>query len=160
MLPAIQVRGEWYRCVSLRRDPLSTEGALLLGGRLNPPGVSALYLAATPALAVAEHLQLGGYYGVRAFPPRLLVTVRVALSRVADLCDEHVLRLAGVTPVEMMSQWRSTPGDAAVQQLGTRLMLEGFQAARFPSAVDTSAANLVVFIEHLDDTCVLELVGQ
>jgi hypothetical protein len=73
MIPAVPIRSEWFRCVSFRRDPLSSEGARLVGGRLSIPGEPAIYLASTPTLAVAENLRLAGLFGVGRFPPRLLV---------------------------------------------------------------------------------------
>lgn len=159
MIPAIPIRGEWFRCVSLRRDPLSFEGARLTGGRLNPVGEPALYLAGTPTLAVAENLQLAHLFGVGRFPPRLLVTVEITLSRVVDLRCEEVRLIAGIATEHLASDWRCDSGEVPSQLLGTRLVDEEYEGAIFPSAIEADAANLVVFVRNVDVGQALHLVG-
>jgi hypothetical protein len=74
------------RCVGRKRDPLSTEGSRLFGGRFNLVGRPALHLAGSPAVAVAERLQLGEVLlQFQRFNPCLLVSVDVRLQEVLDL---------------------------------------------------------------------------
>jgi RES domain-containing protein len=153
VVPTIALAGEWFRCVSLRRDPLSEEGARLNGGRFNVIGEPALYLAGTPALAVAEHLRLGQMFGVVVFPPRLLVTVRVELPRVVDLAEKRTLSALGLDLEVLSGDWSAHAEPIATQLLGRELR------DRFPSALDASQANLVVFRENLRDDGSVQVVG-
>ena len=160
MVPAIPISGEWFRCVSLRRDPLSFEGARLTGGRFSPVGEPALYLAGTSTLAVAENLRLANLYGVGRFPPRLLVTVEVTLSRIVDLRSEEVRRVAGIASEDLASEWRCVSGSSRSQLLGIQLIAEEYEGAIFPSAIEADAANLVVFARNVDLGRALHVVGS
>jgi RES domain-containing protein len=153
-----ELSGTWFRCVSIKRDPLSFAGSQAAGGRFNDVGAGALYLAGTPAVAVAEHLQLGGLYGVTSFPPRMLVTIEVTLSRVVDLTDARVRDRYGIGASELMSAWRDDRS-SPTQALGRRLQAIGTEAVMFPSSIATGAANLAVFTENLLPTSRIAVVG-
>jgi RES domain-containing protein len=60
-------------------QPLSGAGAASKGGRLNRPGLPALYLADSQDTAIAEYQQLSPL-----MPPLTLVAYHVALERVVD----------------------------------------------------------------------------
>lgn len=159
MVPMITLSGDWFRCVSLRRDPLSEDGAQLNGGRFNVVGEPALYLADTPALAVAEHLSLGEMFGVATFPPRLLVTVEIEIRQVVDLTDPQTRTAAGVDLMALRCDWRAHAGPSPTQLLGRELRSAGVAGVRFPSSVNASRTNLVVFRENVCDTDLLRVVG-
>jgi RES domain-containing protein len=152
------VSGTWFRCVSLRRDPLSVVGSELTGGRFNDVGTGALYLAGTPAAAVAEHLRLGSMFGVVSFPPRMLVTVEVVLSNVFDLTAADVRAECGLSAADLAADWRvvATP---ATQALGRSLRAAGVEAVVFASVVEPRVGNLVVFPENLQSASRLAVVG-
>jgi len=94
--------GQAYRHVSVGRDPLSGEGARLVGGRWNPPGSFAvLYLGCDVATVVREFERLAIKQGraVDEFLPRDMFTYELRLQHVLDLrVGEHVRTAAGVGP--------------------------------------------------------------
>jgi RES domain-containing protein len=152
------VSGTWFRCVSLRRDPLSTAGSEIAGGRFNDVGTVALYLAGTPAAAVAEHLRLGSLFGVATFPPRMLVTVEVVLSSVVDLTAADVYATYGLKATDLNADWLGVEAPAT-QALGRSLRATGVEALLFASAVEPRVSNLAVFTENLLPTSRLAVVG-
>jgi RES domain-containing protein len=154
----VAARGTWFRCVALRRDPLSTVGSSLAGGRFNQAGIGALYLAATPAVAVAEHLRLGSLYGVAAFPPRMLVTIEIALTDVLDLTEADVRASRGIDLQDLITEWRAADAPAT-QALGRSTRAVGVEGILFPSSIDPSVSNLVVFVENLRASSSVAVVG-
>jgi RES domain-containing protein len=152
------VSGTWFRCVSLRRDPLSVVGSELTGGRFNDVGAGALYLAGTPAAAVAEHLRLGSMFGVVSFPPRMLVTVEVVLRDVVDLTAADVLATYRLKATDVNADWRAVE-DSATQALGRSLRAAGVEAVVFASVIEPRVGNLVVFPENLQSASRLAVVG-
>lgn len=54
---------------------LDTSGARQFGGRFNPPGVPALYLAEDPDLALRESTRSADWAAYRPFAPRRLASV-------------------------------------------------------------------------------------
>ena len=91
--------GTTYRHTAPRRDPLSGEGARLLGGRWNAPdGTATIYLASPEATCRAEAQRLidsQGVTGVRF--PRTIHTISVAELRVVDLSDPDRLASVGLS---------------------------------------------------------------
>jgi len=158
-VPAIEIVGEWFRCVSLHRDPLSFEGARLMGGRLNSVGEPALYLAQTPTLAVAENLRLGSLFGIDRFPPRLLVTVEVTLKRVVDLREAATCALLGVSQHELSAEWRLATALSRTQRLGTQLGEMGFEGVLVPSTLEPTSANLAVLVRNIELADCVKVVG-
>ena len=131
-----------------------------MGGRLNVVGEPALYLASTPTLAVAESLQLASLFGIERFPPRLLVTVEVTLSHVADLRSEEVRSTLGATVGDLAHDWRATADASPSQLLGVRLIDSGIEGAVCPSTIEPDSANLVVFGRNVDLAAALHVVGS
>ncbi len=143
----VAVRATFSRCVSRKRDPLSTEGARLMGGRFNPRGCGALYLAGSPTVAVAEHLRLGSIFEMTAFNPRLLVSIDVSLSVVLDLTDPEVVHRLGLADDDLLGNWESET-DAPPQVLGNDARDRGVEGILFPSRLEQGVANLCVFREN------------
>ena len=160
MVPTVEIHGEWFRCVSLRRDPLSAEGSRLRGGRLNHRGEPALYLAGTPTLAVAENLRLGSMFGVDHFPPRLLVTIEVSLSRVVDLTLQTTRAACGIAETNLTDAWQPTAPATHLQRLAAKLIESGIEGILYPSAIEPSAANLAVFMRSVASSGSLRVVGE
>jgi RES domain-containing protein len=152
------IKGTWFRCVSLRRDPLSVVGSERSGGRFNDVGAGALYLAGTPSAAVAEHLRLGSLFGVTSFPPRMLVTVEVVLSNVVDLTTTGAHAMHGLKATDLNADWRGVE-DSATQALARCLRADGVEAVLFASVVEPRIRNLAVFTENLRPTSRLAIVG-
>ena len=90
--PTIAVARRYWRMLAPKwaHDPLSGAGAAARGGRLNPPGLSALYMSEDFATAVAEYEQ---DLGIR---PGTLCAYEVTSERIADLGDIPTLEALGV----------------------------------------------------------------
>lgn len=155
----IALEGVFSRCVSRKRDPLSMEGARLFGGRFNPEGSPALYLASTPTLAVAEALQLSSIFGVVRFNPRLLVSIDVSLTRVLDFTADQNLDRAGFTLAELQGDWRDSLEPTAAQRIGLQAREANVEAILFPSRIEPEATNLCVFRENLLSSSRLSVDG-
>ena len=82
--------------------PLSGEGARLHGGRFNPQGVPALYLALDFATAVIEANQ---GFPFRFMAPLTLVSYAVDCDDLADLTATKVLQSLGATAVDLACAW-------------------------------------------------------
>ena len=153
---AISWEGQAWRHLSPGFDPLSTRGAELHGGRWNPPGSSALYLATTPDVARAEFDRLVSLRAQAAadLHPRVLVAVEAEIGLVADLTDPAVLADLGVRPAgqdEMPIQ--------ACRSCGVRAAEAGLGALLAPSATGQGDV-LVVFPGNLADSDRLMVVGS
>lgn len=128
-------------------QPLSGAGAAQVGGRFNRPGVHALYLAESPATALAEYQQLDSL-----LPPCTLVTYHLAVRRVVDF-------RAGFAPgawsplwQEWSCAWRHM---ALLEQieppswvLADEVLAAGFAGLLFPSTRG-SGTNLVLYPDQL-----------
>jgi RES domain-containing protein len=127
--------------------PLSGDGAAVHGGRFNPRGVPALYLAMTVETAIKE--------ASRAFAfkinPYLLCCYDVDCADIADLRTEAGRNEHGVAPADLACPWESDvlarrePGS---WQLARRLILHGIAGVLVPSFAPgaTSAdENLVLW---------------
>ena len=90
--------------------PLSGEGARLHGGRFNPQGVPALYLALDLQTAVAEANQGLPF---RMMPPITLVAYEIDCKDLVDLTDAKVLKKHGATQSDLACAWKllSEEGD-------------------------------------------------
>lgn len=80
-------------------QPLSGAGAANKGGRLNRPGVHALYLSDSAETAIAEYQQLSPL-----MPPLTLVTYEVVLHHVVDFS-------AGFDPAHWSPLWQELSCD-------------------------------------------------
>lgn len=123
--------------------PLSGEGAARTGGRFNEIGVPALYLAFSHETAVREYEQDLGWR------PGTLCAYRVSAS-VADLRDPRVLALLDATVETMRCPWkelafRRSPGPVPTWLIARRLLEIGAAGAIYPSAVDPSGSNIVLW---------------
>lgn len=134
-------------------QPLSGAGAALRGGRFNRPGIHALYLADSPATALAEYQQLDSL-----LPPCTLVTYRIALKRLVDF-------RAGYAPghweplwQEWSCEWRRMILLEGVEPpswvLADEVLQAGFAGIVFPS-LRIRGLNLVVYPDQLGTDDVL-----
>ncbi|MDB5525609.1 MAG: hypothetical protein JWM58_3372 [Rhizobium sp.] len=81
--------------------PLSGEGAAVHGGRFNPKGKPALYLATTLEGAVLE-----ASHGLAfRFEPLTICTYDIDDMPLADLTDETLLRETGISAEDLSSAW-------------------------------------------------------
>lgn len=131
-------------------QPLSGAGAALKGGRLNRPGLEALYLSDQPETAIAEYQQTDAL-----LPPGTLVAYQVTLGAVADF-------RGGFDPAQWDEAWREfwcdwrheafvNRVDPASWLLGDVALSEGLRGIWFPSVVRPGGTNLVIYIHDLDE---------
>jgi RES domain-containing protein len=113
-------------------DPLSGEGARILGGRFNPPdSFAVIYLCTTRACAAAELRHRGERLtiGVEGLLPRVLYRYEVDLDQVLDLTHRPTLKHLGISVDQI------TGSDQTVaRSIGQAAEAGGFQAIRGPSA--------------------------
>ena len=136
--------------------PTSGAGAAKQGGRLNRPGVDALYLANEPKTAIDEFGQL-----TPLLPPGTLVSYLVSLARVVDFS-------AGYTGTwdplweDLLCDWRKMVFDDKVEPpswvISDQVQAAGFNGVLFPSTISAGGVNLVVFTASLAGANRLEVV--
>ena len=126
---------------------LSGDGAAIHGGRFNPKGVPALYLALDLVTAVNETNQ--GF--VRKIDPLVLCSYEIDCADIIDLRTEADQAAEGVTPAEMACGWMlmaRSGGQAPTWTLARRLIGRGGAGVLVPSyapGAAPSAANLVLW---------------
>lgn len=126
VLLAGRYEGELYRAVNpvYARDPLSGYGAQNYGGRFNPKGTPALYLALEPMTALREANQVG------SLQPTVLVAYRADLYPIFDTRDVSELIAQGISSEALADpRWRSAmlDGDPVpTQRFAVRLIARGF----------------------------------
>jgi RES domain-containing protein len=146
---SLQNGGLFYRAHTPQwaSQPLSGAGAALRGGRFNRPGLHALYLADSPATALAEYHQLDSL-----LPPCTLVTYRVALSRLADLRAGYVPATWGPLWQEWSCEWRRLSVRDKIEPpswvLGDEVVQAGCIGLLFPS-MRSQGFNLVIYPDQL-----------
>ena len=116
---------------------MSGEGARLFGGRWNSPGVRAVYLGDSLALAGMELLVHLGDLDVLRTYRKLPVTI----------ADELVMH---IDPVALPVGWETSP-HTVTREIGDRWLADGQSAVlQVPSAVITVECNFVVNPRHPD----------
>lgn len=150
-----RLRGRWFRVLKPRyaHEPLSGEGAKLVGGRFNRKGTAALYLSADPQTAYAEYTQT--LYD----RPGLMCSYEVDLAPVIDLTNDGILEALGVATTDLTGRWigiKEPPG----QRLSERLIAEGWAGALYRSAQRPEGTNLVVWSWTADAPCKVSLVDR
>ncbi|MEI7814930.1 MAG: RES family NAD+ phosphorylase [Coriobacteriia bacterium] len=142
--------------------PLGSNGARLFGGRFNPPGVPALYLAQDADLAMRESTRSAELAGLTLLAPRRIVCVRLVLQFVVLLDDPETVAVLGLSEEDLLAPWPAPKDElTACQLLGERLFLAGVEGIRYPSAIDRTRVNYAVFRDNLRlGGSVLDLVTQ
>lgn len=114
--------------------PLSGDGAAVHGGRFNPKGAPALYLALDPMTALKEAAQ--GF--AHKFEPCVLCTYEIDCDDVVDLRGEKERRAAGVAMDDMASPWFAEAAagrEPASWRLARTLIARGAAGLLAPSFV-------------------------
>lgn len=131
-------------------QPLSGAGAAKVGGRLNRPGVHALYLSDSPECAIAEYRQLSPI-----MPPCTLATYHVALGAVVDFRGGFVPNVWSPLWQELYCNWRGMAFLEGVEPpswvLADEVLAAGHCGVLFPS-LHTGGINLVVYPDALRAT--------
>lgn len=121
--------------------PLSGDGAAKAGGRWNAHGMSALYLSADHATAIAEYMQA-------LVHPGTLTPYEVACDAVLDLTDTTVRRALGVDDALLSLAWRHQRDvlkrEPETWTFAAAALAAGFDGLRVPSVV-APGVNLVLW---------------
>lgn len=129
-------------------QPLSGAGAAKQGGRLNRPGIHALYLANSPEVAIAEYQQLAPI-----MPPCTLATYHVALGAVVDFSAGFVPNDWPPLWQELYCNWRRMAMIEGVEPpswvLADDVLAAGHSGVLFPS-VHGDGINLVIYTDALN----------
>lgn len=126
-------------------DALSGEGARRFGGRWNPRGVSTLYLADTPALAMLEVLaRAPGVQRARGF--------------VAAEVEIDGRRLPAWRPHDLPNGWDAEPAGEVGQAFGMRRFEESHLGFRVPSVIVPLQMIAVINTRHPDFATAVTLV--
>ena len=127
--------------------PLSGDGAAIHGGRFNPKGHPALYLALDPITAIKEAAQ--GF--ARKFEPYVLCTYEIDCEDVVDLRAKDDRRSAGVAEDDMACAWFAEAAaghEPASWRLARDLIAGGAAGLIAPSYAATAGhadANLILW---------------
>ena len=132
----MRFRGLAYRAHDPRWSfkPLSGDGAAVHGGRYNPKGTPALYVALDPMTAIKEAAQ--GF--ARKFEPCVLCTYEVDCEDVVELRGEKQLSAAGVSEADVACAWFADAvagREPASWRLARRLIADGAAGILAPSFV-------------------------
>lgn len=129
-------------------DARSGEGARRYGGRWNPKGIAALYLACSPALALAEKLVQAP--AVQQSDDFLVAEFEVDARRLP------MLDISQLPP-----DWDAEPHTSTTQEFGYRqFRAHGRLGFRMPSVVVPLEHNIVIDPEHPDFTEQVGLIRE
>lgn len=128
----------WYRMVQERwaATAMDGEGARLNGGRWNPPGLAAVYLAESRALAALEIL-------VHAPREALQLEWRVIAVDVPD----EAIKIA--TTRQLPDGWRDQPSSPGARRFGSEWLAKaGELAMALPSVIVPQERTLLINPRH------------
>jgi RES domain-containing protein len=117
---------------------MTGEGARIAGGRWNPPGLPAVYLAESRALAALEIL---------VHAPREAIRLEWRLIEVT-VPDEWI---ESITPADLPKDWRALPSSPGARALGGCWLQQRDHAAlRLPSVIIPEEHSLMLNPLHPD----------
>lgn len=144
----MRYQGKLYRALNpiYAREPLSGRGAALYGGRFNPKGTAALYVATSLQTAIREANQVGD------LQPTTIVSYDADIANVFDGRDAAGLGKYGMTPTSLGEPtWRDQmkkAGKAHTQIFAESLIFEGFNGLlvrSFARGASDEDINLVLW---------------
>lgn len=129
----------FYRIVQTQwvGSAMTGEGARLFGGRWNPPGIPAVYLADSRALAALEII-------VNAPREALSLSWRILELEVPDGLIETV------KTDDLPSDWQALPSSPGARLHGERWLKSGALGLKLPSAVIPEEFTLLLNPLHPD----------
>lgn len=162
--------GHWFRALNLRhwKSRLLTDHTRSSRSRFSAatqasPGYRILYLGENHQVAIYEVGALLGDPDAPISNPKgswALMSIRVSLDHVANLCDPAQQRIIATNDQELTGVWATFSGAAPTQQLGAELWklpeLEGFL---YPSA-KAGSRNLAVFPDKLGPRSSLRFLNE
>jgi len=140
----------WYRAVyrTRKKSILNMDGALLHGGRYNPPDeFGALYLSESTKACIAEMKRRA-----KTPPDYLVGEIKVNAQKICDLTDPILLGQLGLELDDVCSDdWQIT------RILADLIRDSGFEGAFVPSAAGPYK-NLVLFLDRFSNQSSVELI--
>jgi len=140
-------------------QPLFDLGPASGGQRFTPiGGPPALYVSEHPATSYFEANQLFASVAATArqeAPPTVILNLSVHIETVLDLTVPQIQQSLGTTLTELTGDWQwqmTIGGTVPTHMLAELAHLSGrFQAIRFPSSVENTVANLIIWTDRLVD---------
>ncbi len=124
-------------------EPLSGAGAAARGGRLNEPGMPALYMSEQFDTAISEYEQ---DLGIR---PGTLCAYDADIADVVDLCDADICAAADVDLRDLRCAWKQIAfidkQRPPTWDIAARLRRAGASGVRVSSVQPVGGANLVLW---------------
>lgn len=130
----------YYRIVQAEwaRNAMNGEGAWLHGGRWNPPGLHAVYLAESRALAALE---------IIVHAPREVISLDWRIIEV-EVPDELI---QAVSRADLPAVWQALPSSLTARNFGAKwLRARKALAIRLPSVVMPEEHTLMLNPRHED----------
>jgi len=145
-LTSISVKGDYFRSVALKHENeiLSTGGSFQYGGRYNSQGeFGVLYTGENEEVCRAEITRKG-----RNTAPRVMVKLRISLTKVLDLINTKNLKILGIKKEELMVE-KKKRGWNLTRHIARLAYRSGYEAIRAP-AITSSGNCLIIFDKYLD----------
>jgi RES domain-containing protein len=128
--------------------PTSGAGAAKHGGRVNRPGVEALYLAMDVDTAVREYQQVS-----TLLPPGTLTSYQLTVTSVVDFTQGYSASAWDGIWEDFYCDWRELWFNQRVEPpswaVGELVIASGSKGILFPSRLSPSGTNLVLFTQTL-----------
>jgi RES domain-containing protein len=137
--------------------PTSGAGAASQGGRLNRPGIEALYLSAEAPTALAEYQQTSPF-----LPPGTMVSYTVSAAKVVDFSGGYAATAWAPLWQDFDCDWRKLVFKDKIEPptwvLYDMVVAAGCQGVLFPSVASPGGKNLVVYNAMLGATDLLDAI--
>lgn len=128
--------------------PTSGAGAGKHGGRVNRPGVEALYLALETETAVREYQQVS-----TLLPPGTLTSYQLTAAPVVDFTGGYSASAWETIWEDFYCDWRELWFNQSIEPpswvIGDAVIASGAKGILFPSRLTKSGTNLVLFTQML-----------
>ncbi len=136
--------------------PTSGAGAATHGGRVNRPGVEALYLALETETAIREYQQVS-----TLLPPGTLTSYQLTAVPVVDFTSGYSASAWAPIWEDFYCDWRELWFNQRVEPpswvVGDAVIAAGAKGILFPSSLAKGGTNLVLFTQMLTAPDVLEV---
>lgn len=138
-------KGPMWRAVDpeFSRRPLSPIGSMISGGRFNPVGIPAIYLASEPFTALLETNPYNEPIG-RAMT---LIPVELDTSGLADFTDPAICDALEVDRQRLDEPWSQTADNPSyTQQIYHSIVGQGYAGIKFRSRANPYQFNIAMWV--------------
>jgi RES domain-containing protein len=130
--------------------PTSGAGAARHGGRVNRPGIEAIYLATEPETALQEYQQVS-----TLLPPGTLISYQLSIDRVIDFTGGFIASVWAPIWQDFYCDWRELWFNQRIEPpswvIGDIALSLGAKGILFPSRLKAGGTNLVLFSHMLEE---------